>query len=96
MKRITKYALMVLGLLVFASARAHAWNASEVDPSLAVSGFSLLAGSLVILRAKFRGKTGEAPRTLRSHVVTGSLPPHSRRPISIHTAATPERSERAA
>ncbi len=54
MKNVAKYALMVLGLVILTSARAHACDAPEVDPSLAIGGFSFLAGSLVVLRSKFR------------------------------------------
>jgi hypothetical protein len=59
MKRgFLKYALPVLGLVLGTSTAAHACAfffpapGPEVDPSLAIGAFTLLAGTLVVLRAR--------------------------------------------
>jgi hypothetical protein len=54
-KNLLKYALMVLGLALGAATTAHGmvfYLAPEVDPSLAVSALTLLAGSLAVLRVR--------------------------------------------
>jgi uncharacterized membrane protein len=52
-----KYALPMLGLVLAASASAHGLalfkpRLPEVDPSLAVGAFTMLAGSLAVMRAR--------------------------------------------
>jgi hypothetical protein len=65
MKNFVKYTLLTLVLTFGVSTAAHAApcstvdfnckpSAPEVDPSLAVAGFSLLAGTLTVLRARSR------------------------------------------
>ena len=54
MKNIASYALLVFGMVLFSSISAHACDTPEVDPGLAIGGFSFLAGSLVVLRSRFR------------------------------------------
>lgn len=58
MKSFLKYALGVLAVLLGTCANAHAltvkWS-PEVDPSLAISALTLLAGSLAVLKIR-RGK----------------------------------------
>ena len=55
MKNMARFAILSAGLLIFAGVRAHACtSAPEVDPSLAVGGLTFLAGSLAVLRARFR------------------------------------------
>ena len=52
MKSFLKYALGVLGILLGTCASAHALmfrHSPEVDPSLAISALTLLAGSLAVL-----------------------------------------------
>ncbi len=55
MRSLLKYALIMLGFALGSCSTAHAVvfrYAPEVDPSLAVSGFTLLAGSLAVLRVR--------------------------------------------
>ena len=55
MKSYMKYALGVLGLLLGTCATAHGLAFSkhpEVDPSLAISAITLLAGSLAVLNIR--------------------------------------------
>jgi LPXTG-motif cell wall-anchored protein len=62
MSKILKFALLTLVLVVGGNTAAHAnpaatsrpKTAPEVDPSLAVVGVSLLAGTLTVLRARKR------------------------------------------
>jgi hypothetical protein len=61
-KNLLKFAFVVLGVLLCTSTVAHAlmfapWpkHTPEVDPSLAIGGITLLAGTLAVLRAR-RGK----------------------------------------
>jgi hypothetical protein len=67
LKKLLKYSLLGLTLTAAASSAAFAdpWkhhdppkpeprNAPEVDPSLAISGLSLLGGTLVVLRTQRR------------------------------------------
>lgn len=65
MKKFFKPSLLVLGLALGAVSAAHAdpsyWHktpppatAPEVDPGMAVSGITLLAGTLTVLRARRR------------------------------------------
>jgi len=59
-KNLLKYALAVLGLALCSCTVAHALvffphPKPEVDPSLAVGGLTLLAGTLAVLRTR-RGK----------------------------------------
>ncbi|RXS93033.1 hypothetical protein [Silvibacterium dinghuense] len=66
MKRFLKPSLLALGLMLGASTAAHAdppwWQnpqpptptAPEIDPGLAVSGITLLAGTLTVFRARRR------------------------------------------
>ena len=54
---LLKYALPMLGLALATSTSAHAVAffippVPEIDPSLAIGAFTLLAGSLVVLRAR--------------------------------------------
>ena len=56
-KNLLKYTLLVLGLALATCASAHGMvffkgGAPEVDPSLAVSGLTLLAGTLAVLRVR--------------------------------------------
>jgi len=55
-KSLQKYALMVLGLAFSTCTAAHGLAfrnyKPEIDPGLAVSALTLLAGSLVVLRAR--------------------------------------------
>jgi hypothetical protein len=67
-KNLAKYTFLTLVLAFGFSAAAHAtptpcasWNpnckptpAPEVDPSMAVAGISLLAGTLAVVRARVR------------------------------------------
>lgn len=58
MKSFLKYALGLLGILLGTCAPAHALMfrvTPEVDPSLAISALTLLAGSLAVLGVR-RGK----------------------------------------
>ena len=58
MKSLLRYALGLLGILLVTCAPAHALMfrfSPEVDPSLAISAFTLLAGSLAVLGVR-RGK----------------------------------------
>lgn len=59
MKNLSKYAFVVLGLALCACASAHglAFGSGsgakpEIDPSLAISGLTLLAGTLAVLRVR--------------------------------------------
>lgn len=57
MKNLLKNALVVLGLALCTCTAAHALAftlapAPEVDPSLAIGGFTLLAGTLAVLRVR--------------------------------------------
>jgi len=62
MKTFLKYSLLAMALSLTASPRAHAGDtprptaapktAPEVDPTLAVTGLALLAGSLSVVRAR--------------------------------------------
>jgi hypothetical protein len=69
MKKLIKYSLLALGLVLAVSTSAHAQgpecgrgpqgpqpvnSAPEVDPSLAVSAMALLGGSLTVVRARRR------------------------------------------
>lgn len=70
MKKILKYSFLGLALAVGANTAAYAdrWHhdrdhdrdraeprtAAEVDPSLAITGFSLVAGTLTVMRARRR------------------------------------------
>ncbi|MGA2085475.1 MAG: LPXTG cell wall anchor domain-containing protein [Terracidiphilus sp.] len=56
-KNLLKNALVVLGLALCTCTAAHALAftlapAPEVDPSLAIGGFTLLAGTLAVLRVR--------------------------------------------
>jgi hypothetical protein len=54
-KNLLKYALLVTGLVLSASTAAQAMMfrpSPEVDPSLAVGAVTMLAGTLVVLRAR--------------------------------------------
>jgi uncharacterized lipoprotein YajG len=54
--KILMVLVFVLGACASASAMVfHPATTPEIDPSLAISGLTLLAGSLAVLRAK-RGK----------------------------------------
>lgn len=58
MKSLLKYALGLLGILLYTCAPAHALlfkHSPEVDPSLAIGALTLLAGSLAVLGIR-RGK----------------------------------------
>jgi protein-S-isoprenylcysteine O-methyltransferase Ste14 len=59
MKNLLRYALGLLGILLGTCATAHAlmfrYTTPEVDPSLAISALTLLAGSLAVLGVR-RGK----------------------------------------
>lgn len=55
-KNLLKYTLLVLGFAFGTCASAHGMaffksTAPEVDPSLAISAITLLAGSLAVLRS---------------------------------------------
>lgn len=56
MKKLLKYALMMLGFAFCSCTAAHALMfrqpAPEVDPSMVISAFTLLAGSLAVLRVR--------------------------------------------
>ena len=55
MKGLLKYALGLLGILLGACTPAHALmfrHSPEVDPSLAISAVTLLAGSLAVLNIR--------------------------------------------
>jgi hypothetical protein len=64
LKKILKYSVLGLALAVSASTSVHAdarhhdrpreepRTAPEVDPSVAIAGFTLLAGMLTVLRAR--------------------------------------------
>jgi hypothetical protein len=56
MKGLLKYALGLLGILLGTCAPAYAlmfkWKSPEVDPSLAISALTLLAGSLAVLNIR--------------------------------------------
>jgi hypothetical protein len=56
MKNILKSALMLLVFMLFVSVRVHALVAAvpEVDPGLAVTGFTFLVGTLAVLRSRLR------------------------------------------
>jgi hypothetical protein len=56
-KSLLKYVLLVSGLALGTCTTAHALvfgghHAPEVDPSLAISALTLLAGSLAVLRVR--------------------------------------------
>jgi hypothetical protein len=54
-KNLLKYVLVVLGLALGTAAAAHGmvlFKKPEVDPSLAISGLTLLAGTLAVLRVR--------------------------------------------
>jgi hypothetical protein len=55
-KNLLKNASIVLGLALCTSTAAYAGihTAPEVDPSLAIGGLTLLAGTLAILRVRSR------------------------------------------
>jgi hypothetical protein len=55
-KNLLKYTLLVLGLALATCSSAHGMaffksGSPEVDPSLAISAITLLAGSLAVLRS---------------------------------------------
>ncbi len=56
MKILQKYSLVLLGFALCSCTAAHGLafrpKYPEVDPSLAVSAFTLLAGSLAVLRIR--------------------------------------------
>ncbi len=68
MKNLLKYSLLALVFSVVGSTRVHAGSpdgscprdqvqgenncAPEVDPSMAIAGFTLLAGAVTVLRAR--------------------------------------------
>ncbi len=63
MKNVFKYSLPVLALALFVSSRAQAKlpgfppthnTAPEVDPALAISGLTLLGGTITVLRSRRR------------------------------------------
>ena len=63
MKNVLKYSVMGLVLALGSSVAAHAHHhqdpppapaAPEVDPSLAIGGFTLLAGTIAVARARRR------------------------------------------
>jgi len=55
MKNFLKSALMLFVFMLFVSVRAHAVaSVPEVDPGLAVTGFTFLVGSLAVLRSRLR------------------------------------------
>lgn len=54
-KSLMKYSLVVLGLALCTCTAAYAFghpSAPEVDPSLAIGGLTLLAGSIAVLRIR--------------------------------------------
>jgi hypothetical protein len=54
-KNLLKYSLVVLGLALGACASAHGmvlFKKPEVDPGLAISGLTLLAGTIAVLRVR--------------------------------------------
>jgi len=57
-KNYLKYALVVLGLALGTCASAHGMvfggggKTPEIDPGLAISAITLLAGSLAVMRAR--------------------------------------------
>lgn len=54
-KSLLKYALVMLVLMLGTCATAHALmfrHDPEVDPSLAIGAFTLLAGTLAVLRVR--------------------------------------------
>jgi hypothetical protein len=56
-KNYLKYALVVLGLALGTCASAHGMvfggpHTPEIDPGLAISAITLLAGSLAVMRAR--------------------------------------------
>jgi LPXTG-motif cell wall-anchored protein len=55
-KHLLKYAFVALGLALGTSATAHglafSLKAPEVDPSLAIGGLTLLAGTIAVLRVR--------------------------------------------
>jgi LPXTG-motif cell wall-anchored protein len=54
-KNLLKYSLVVLGLALSTCASAYGMafkRYPEVDPSLAISGLTLLAGTLAVLRVR--------------------------------------------
>lgn len=54
-KNLLKYTFVILGLALATCASAHGMafkQAPEIDPSLAVSGLTLLAGTLAVLRVR--------------------------------------------
>lgn len=56
-KGLLKYAPVIFGLLFGTCAAAHGMafaRRPEIDPSLAISAFTLLAGSLAVLRIRHR------------------------------------------
>jgi hypothetical protein len=58
-KNLLKYTLLVLGLALGTCASAHGMafaHKPEIDPSLAVSGLTLLAGTLAVLRVRRNNK----------------------------------------
>lgn len=53
MKNAWKYALVLFGTILCASARAHAIDGvPEVDSNLAIGGITFLLGSLAVVRAR--------------------------------------------
>lgn len=56
-KNLLKYSLLVLGLALGTCVSAHGMvfthpTKPEIDPSLAISGLTLLAGTLAVLRVR--------------------------------------------
>jgi hypothetical protein len=54
-KNLLKYTLLVLGLALGTCVSAHGMmftHKPEIDPSLAISGLTLLAGTLAVLRVR--------------------------------------------
>jgi LPXTG-motif cell wall-anchored protein len=55
-KNLLMYTLVVLGLALGTCASAYGMafgkNTPEIDPSLAITGLTLLGGSLAVLRAR--------------------------------------------
>ncbi|MGO9777265.1 MAG: hypothetical protein ACLQGT_15145 [Terracidiphilus sp.] len=54
-KNLLKYSLLVLGLALGTCVSAHGMvfvHKPEIDPNLAISGLTLLAGSLAVLRVR--------------------------------------------
>jgi LPXTG-motif cell wall-anchored protein len=55
MKSLMKSALVILGIALCTSSAAYAHSSGygpEIDPSLAVGGLTLLAGTLAVLRVR--------------------------------------------